>query len=110
MRISSAVVRAGLTLAAIGAALAVPTAAQAAGSTVSCESGYSTIICGLSGGPVDSVKWSRNGSYIQAWDNQMSVTGGCASGQWYTFTATVTVGGVVETPSYSLLCWRGPWR
>ena len=23
---------------------------------------------------------------------------------------TVTVGGVVETPTYSILCWRGAWR
>ncbi|GHJ49523.1 hypothetical protein Cs7R123_68650 [Catellatospora sp. TT07R-123] len=109
MRISSAAVRAGLTVAVVGAALAVPTAAHAT-STVSCESGYSTIECGVSGGPVDSVQWTRNGTYIPSWDNQMTITTACTSGQWYTFQATVTVGGVVETPVRSILCWRGAWR
>ncbi|MBV1851629.1 hypothetical protein [Catellatospora tritici] len=109
MRTSSAVVSAGLTLAAIVAALAVPTAAHAT-SAVGCESGYSTIECGVGGGPFDSVQWSRNGTYIPSWDGKLSVTTACTSGQWYTFQATVTVGGVVETPAYSILCWRGAWR
>ncbi|GHJ49522.1 hypothetical protein Cs7R123_68640 [Catellatospora sp. TT07R-123] len=108
MRTSSAVLGAGVALAAFGATLFGAAPALAATHTVGCESGYSNIACDLYGPAADSVKWSMNGVYIPSWDNKLSVSTACTVGQRYSFKATVTTGGVVETPVYNVVCRRVP--
>ncbi|MBV1851630.1 hypothetical protein [Catellatospora tritici] len=108
MRTSSAVLRAGVALAAFGAALVGAAPAQAATHVVGCESGYGNIACELYGPPADSVRWSLNGVYIPSWDNKTSVSTACTIGQRYTFKATVTTGSVVESPVYNAVCRRIP--
>ncbi|MDI1461995.1 hypothetical protein QEZ54_13555 [Catellatospora sp. KI3] len=108
MRTSSAVLGAGVALAALGATLLGAAPAMAATHVVGCEPGYSTIACELSGPKADSIKWSMNGVYIPSWDNKVSVFTACTPGQRYSFKATVTTGGVVEAPVYNAVCRRVP--
>jgi len=108
MRTSSAVLRVGVALAAFGSVLAGAAPAQAATHIVSCESGYGNIACDLEGPAADSVRWSLNGTYIPGWDNKTSVFTSCVVGRSYTFKATVTTAGVVETPVYRAICRWAP--
>ncbi|MGY0235671.1 hypothetical protein [Longispora urticae] len=107
MRVSP-VALVGLSVATLGAALAVAAPAQASPSYLSCESWYNTIECSANG-PASSTSWTVNGSHWTAFDNKFVLHFSCGRGT-YSIKFTKTEAGVTTTEGRSVGCSSLPPR
>jgi hypothetical protein len=99
----------GLSVATLGAALAVAAPAQASPSYLFCESWYNTIEC-TANGPASSTSWAVNGAHWTAFDNKFVLRFSCSKLVRYTVSFTKTEAGVTTTESRSVGCSSLPPR